>query len=630
MRIKTFASAPIRPGMRRSSSTVAIDIGPDAIVVLQATGGERTKVRRAIVHPLPVGLVVDGEVTDADDLAAELRDLFNEHKLPRDVRIGLAHPRLMVRMVELPATLDGPDLDGAVNSLADDLLPVKLDQLVIDYRRVGRAPEGPGGPQQRVLMAAARLDGIERLTGAFARAGLRVQGIQLSGLSLLAALDHPPQDGAAVLYVQAGALTNVVITEDDQPVLVRSASTGSEAIATQVADRAGISHEQARQHVAALGVEPSPPGSPLEPELEATVRQSVREGLRRVAAEVQSSRGFYAANDAARPIGAVVLTGTMMTWPGVEEALRDELHLPVLPAGREGWPDLGSVTAAKERLDVVVGLARADDDERPDLRVVHRAGRTHVAAPGRLVAQAACAMVALVALAVVYFVFLSNQVASHETRIAEIKDEVTTLEAQAGALKPYDTFATAALKRNTAVRTIASTRFDWEKALTQLSDATSQGVWLTSAKGTVSPTTIIEGGASDGATSGLRGQLPVPAIELVGCAAREQLVPAYMDRLREMSGVTDVGFSRTERLDPDDKTKAAAGAAGEDCRNDDQRVPKFEIVVYFKGNGSLPAASGQTAAPAAGAKAGSETPATKTTPATAPPNQTAAVGGSTP
>jgi type IV pilus assembly protein PilM len=613
---------------------VAIDIGPDAIVVLQSTGGERTKVRRAIVHPLPVGLVVDGEVTDADDLAAELRDLFQAHKLPRDVRIGLAHPRLMVRMVELPATLDGHDLESAVHHLAGDLLPVKLDQLVVDYRSVGRAPEGPAGPQQRILMAAARLDGIERLTGAFTRAGLRVQGIQLSGLALLAALDHPPQEGAGVLYVQAGALTNVVITEDDQPVLVRAASTGSEAIAAGIAERTGISHEQARQHAAALGIEPSPPGSPIDPELEATVRQSVREGLRRVAAEVQSSRGFYAANDDARPIGAVVLTGTMMAWPGVEEALREELHLPVLPAGRETWPDLGTVSVAKERLDVVVGVARARDGERPDLRVVRRSGRTNAAAPGRLVAQAACVVVALAALAVVYVVLLSNQVATHKTRIAETKDRVTALEKQSAALKPYDDFANAALQRNATVSSIATTRFNWERALSQLSGVTSHGVWLTSLRGTVAPTTIITGGAGQGSTSGLRGQLPVPAIEIVGCALREQEVPAYMDRLREISGVTDVGFNRSERLDPDAKASGVgtSSSSSADCRNGNDRVPRFEVVVYFKSSGVVPAA-GQTATGQAGSSAsasGAKAPAsgaapTQTTAAPAPANQTAAV-----
>ncbi len=374
--------------------------------------------RRAIVHPLPVGLVVDGEVVNADELAVELRALFTEHKLPQNVRVGLAHPRLMVRMVELPASLSGRDLDGAVHHMASDLLPVGLDQLVVDYRCVGKSPEGNGPPQQRVLMAAARVDGIERLNRALAGAHLRADRIQLSGLAMLAALEHPPLGGEAILYVQAGALTNVVIAEDGEPLLVRAASAGSESIAQGLAERTGITHEEARGHIAAMGVQGAPPtGSAVKPELEAAITLQVREGLRRVIAEIESSRSFYSARADARPIGGVVLTGAMTTWPGVAELLREELNVPVLPAGRDSWPDLGTVSVSPERLDVAVGLALAADNERPDLRPV-RAGSSAAgridAAPNARVAQVAAGVMALVAIAVVYMVIVSNQVSSRQ------------------------------------------------------------------------------------------------------------------------------------------------------------------------------------------------------------------------
>src|SRR3954452_25017054 len=248
------SSGRVRLGTRRSTSAVALDIGADAVVALPPGGADARRVRQAIVHPLPVGLVVDGEVVDSAGLADELRSLFADHGLPRDVRVALAHPRLMVRLVELPATLDGSDLDGAVRHLATDLLPVGLDQLVVDYRRIGRVPGEHGDGQQRILMAAARVDGIDRLMQALDGAGLRAQGIALSGLAMVSALDHALLPGEAILYVQAGALTNVVITEDGQPLLVRAASAGSEAIAGGLAERAGISHEAARAHVAAIGL----------------------------------------------------------------------------------------------------------------------------------------------------------------------------------------------------------------------------------------------------------------------------------------------------------------------------------------------------------------------------------------
>ena len=619
-----------RVGTRRSTSAVALDIGADAVVALQPTG-DGGRVRRAIAHPLPAGLVVDGEVVDSDGLAAELRALFSTHKLPRDVRVGLAHPRLMVRLVELPASISGRDLDNAVRHLATDHLPVGLDQLVVDYRRVGRVPGSGGGGLQRILMAAARLDGIERLTRALEGAGLRPQGISLSGLAMVAALEHRPLPGEAILYVQAGALTNVVITEDGEPLLVRAASAGSESIAAGLAERANISHEQARAHVSSLGLGAAPHhGAPatISDELQGSVSQQVREGLRRVVAEVQSSRGVYAARPDACPIGAVVLTGAMTTWPGVVQALEDELHLPVIVPDRESWPQLEDVGIPAERLDVVVGLARTTSADRPDLRpaAITAVGREQT--PVTRVATVGCAALAVLAAAIVYLVVLSNQVSSDREDLGRVSTDLVAAERQAAALKPYDDFAKATLARRRAITGVAQTRFNWDRALTELAEIAPGGVWLTSAKGTLTPTTAIEGGGAESGTQALRMALAVPALELAGCAVREGKVPAYIDRLHDITGVTDVGFSRSERLDKDKKSVAAS--AGGECGNGSARTAKFGLVAYFKaGPAMAPAAPPATTAEPPSAEIKSqpdETPAPAD--ATSAPSASAPTGGS--
>jgi type IV pilus assembly protein PilM len=593
----------IRLPRRRPSSTVALDIGPDAIVVLQSAAAEA----RAIVHPLPVGLVVDGEVVNAEGLSEELRTLFSEHKLGRNVRVGLAHPRLMVRMVELPATLDGSDLDGAVHHLAGDLLPVGLDQLIVDYRRVGRTPAELGG-QQRVLMAAARVDGIERLMRALNGAGLRAERIQLAGLALLSALDAPPAGDDAILYVQTGALTNVVIAEQGEPLLVRAASAGSEAIAAGLAERAEITHEVARERVAQVGVGRKPAAGAAEPDgdnLDFAAALQVREGLRRIVAEIQSSRGFYSARPDARPVGAVVLTGSMTTWPGVVEALTRELHLPVLAAGRDSWPELQDVSIDRERLDIAVGLAHAGAGERPDLRPA-AAVEEHDGAATTRVAQVACAMVALLAAAVVYLVIVSNQVSSGRERVGALAGELTQSERQAAALKPYQDFATATIARRETVASVAGTRFNWDRALRQLAKVAPDGVWLTSAKGTLTPATQVDGGATDGDTAALRSLVAAPALELAGCAARERGVPSYMDRLYGMTGVNQVGFSRSERVGKTGTGLACGEGSG----------ARFSLVAYFEPSPSQLAAAQATTTPAASATTTAPAPSgTTTTPA---------------
>ena len=599
----SHAGGRIRRAARRPSSAVALDIGPDAIVVLQLAGGERGRVRHAIVHPLPAGVVADGEVVDADALTAELRALFSEHRLGRDVRVGLAHPRLMVRMVELPASLHGSDLDSAVRHLADDLLPVGLDHLIVDYRRLAHG-RGDAGDQQRILMAAARVDGIERLAGALGGAGLRVSRIGVSGLAMLRALDRPPVGDDAVLYVQAGALTNVVIAERGEPLLVRAASAGSESIAAALAERAGITHAAARERLAAVGVGRDGRQAPSDGgDVDGVAVLQAREGLRRVIAEIQSSSGFYTARPDARPIGAVVVTGEMAAWPGVLEALGEELHLPVLAAARDGWPQGADDSIAPHRLDVAMGLSLAGEAERPDLRPA-RAGRERAGGASTRVAQVACGAVALLAAAVVYLVVVANQVASGREELADLSGAVVQAERQAAALKPYDDFARAAVARRDAVATVAGTRFNWDRTLRQLAKVAPDGVWLTSAKGTLTPTTQVDGDAPDGDTATLRGALPAPALELAGCATSDGSVPAYMDRLHGMTGVTKVGFSRSERVGKD-------GAAGGAC-GDGARGARFSLVAYFKPSPSQVAA--QAAAPAAAGQPAATTPTTGGTP----------------
>jgi len=626
-----------RHGTRRSTAAVALDIAADAVVALQPTG-DGGDVRNAIVHPLPTGLVVDGEVVDSDGLAAELRTLFSEHKLPLDVRVGLAHPRLMVRLVELPAAIAGRDLDNAVRHLATDHLPVGLDQLVVDYRRVGQVPSSGANAMQRILMAAARVDGIDRLTRAIEGAGLHLQGIGLSGLAMVSALEHPVVRGEAILYVQVGALTNVVITEDGEPLLVRAASAGSESIAARLAERARISHEEARGHVATLGLGVAPPAdsaAPISGDLQAKVYQQVREGLRRVVAEVQSSRGVYAARPDACPIGAVVLTGSMLTWPGVAQALEQDLHLPIIVADRTSWPRLGDVAVPAERLDVVVGLARTNSDDRPNLRpAAVSAGRERT--PATRVAQIAYATVALLAVGIVYLAVLASQISSGHEQLARLSTDVVSAEREVAALKPYDTFEKATVARRDAVASVAGTRFNWDRTFTELAEVAPAGVWLTSVKATLSPTTVVEGGAVDAPTGSLRGALAAPALELSGCARREALVPAYIDRLQAMTGVTDVAFSRSERTDKDagstSTTTGSNSSAGiGDCRNGDSRTARFALVAYFEAGASQAAATGTAAAPQAQAPTtagtAAQTAANPTT-STATPPATGTNGGS--
>jgi Tfp pilus assembly protein PilN len=242
-----------------------------------------------------------------------------------------------------------------------------------------------------------------------------------------------------------------------------------------------------------------------------------------------------------------------------------------------------------------------------------------------LIAQVGGAMLALVLVAIVYLVVISNQVSSDRERLGQIAGQIVDAERKTAALKPYDDFAKAAAKRHDAVASVAKARFKWDRTLTEIARVAPDNLWLTTMDGTLAPAS-----GAPGATPAAAGTTPgmlTPTLKLTGCAAHERNVPAYIDRLHLMTGVTEVGFSRAEKLDK----KGEGGApAGGDCFNNDTKAAKFELSTFFKqqsapGASATPAATTSPTTPATPAPAAGTTP-----PATAPANQTAAVptGGS--
>jgi Tfp pilus assembly protein PilN len=236
-------------------------------------------------------------------------------------------------------------------------------------------------------------------------------------------------------------------------------------------------------------------------------------------------------------------------------------------------------------------------------------------------------MTAIIAAAVVYVVVVSNQVSTGREHLAQLSTQLVQSEQQAATLKPYADFVTATTTRRDAVAGVAKTRFKWDRTLTELAKVGPDGVWLTSVTGTLPAATPSAAVPAAGAVPAVPAP---PTIALSGCATHERGVPAYIDRLQLLTGVTEVGFSRSERLGKKSAAASASpasAASGVDCRGSDTKAAQFDLTTTFKSPPALPAAGPQTTGTTnAAAVAAVATPPT----AAAPTTQTAAAttGGS--
>jgi type IV pilus assembly protein PilM len=246
-------SLPRRGG---GGGLVGLDIQPGYVAAVQAQVNGSIAVQHAAGLPLAPDAMREGEVLDEHTLSETLRELFDDGRLGRRVRIGLANQRTVLRTLEMPPVTDRKELAAAVRFQAEDQVPMPLAAAVLDYHSLGII-ETPAGPRQRVIVVAAQREMVQRLLNAVRAAGLRPEGVDLSAFALIRSLysagaEHPdPEHPERLLYLNVGGLTNMAIAEGTVCRFTRVIGGGLEAMASEIAERRGIPLVQARELLAA-------------------------------------------------------------------------------------------------------------------------------------------------------------------------------------------------------------------------------------------------------------------------------------------------------------------------------------------------------------------------------------------
>jgi Tfp pilus assembly protein PilN len=226
------------------------------------------------------------------------------------------------------------------------------------------------------------------------------------------------------------------------------------------------------------------------------------------------------------------------------------------------------------------------------------------------------ALIGLLVIALAFvtvYVLTSNTIKDRKAKIAAVQTQVTAAKAAAARLTNYVNFTKLASNRDATVRQIATQRFDWHAALSDLSKVVPANTSLQSLLGTVSPTASVNGsggsgGGSANGTGALRASINAPAFEMSGCTATQDDVARLMSRLRLVNGVQRVTLADSHK--PDGASAGAAvasassGSASGGCPTN---WPTFDLVIFFQ---ALP---GQTDATAS---TGTTTTTTTTTTST--------------
>ncbi len=350
---------------------VGLKIGGSQIAAALVNNSASPELVQAVREPLEHGIVVGGELRDPEALAVALREFFKVHKLPkRGVRLGIANNRIGVRTFEVIGIGDPKQLANAIRFRAQEVLPIPLEEAVLDYQVLSESVNEEGQPVSRVLLVVAYRELVDRYVYACKKAGLQIVGIDLEAFALLRAIaePHDPVPGS-----ERGALVAVSVGHDRSTFAVsdgrvceftRVLEWGGWALNVAIARALDTSPSEAEPIKRALSFAGStavPEG--FNEEQLATAREAARRQLQTFARELVSSLQFYQNQPGSLSIGEIVLTGGTAHLPGLGAELERLIGVPVRVADPLTRMKVSKKVAEQEQLGslaVAIGLGIED------------------------------------------------------------------------------------------------------------------------------------------------------------------------------------------------------------------------------------------------------------------------------
>jgi type IV pilus assembly protein PilM len=342
-------------------TAIGLDIGTSGVRAAQVSfgrgGGPGTLDRFGQVA-LEAGAVVDGEVVDVDAVAGAIRHLWGATRFSgKDVVLGVANQRVIVRQVELPS-LPPAELKASLPYQVQDFIPMPVDQVLLDYHPLEEVVNEQGNRVLRALLVAASKEMVWRSVDAVRKAGLRPVHVDLVPFALLRAMakiDHLGFDsGEADVVVNVGAsVTNIIVHAGGVPRFVRIVPMGGADITDAIAERLGVGLDEAEtvKHQSALSEHP---GQFATERAEAKVIESAGSAF---IDEIRNSLDYYKAQPTSTPVRRLILAGGGARLGGLAHRLATSTHLPVEQGSVLASLRVGNVGLTSEQLEYVDPLA---------------------------------------------------------------------------------------------------------------------------------------------------------------------------------------------------------------------------------------------------------------------------------
>ena len=349
----------------RHKQVVGLSVGASQLAAAVVVNNGRPKLVKAARHTLPPEIVVGGEVRDSEALANEIAAFFSAADLPRkNVRLGIGSSRTGVRVFERPEVDDPRQLANAIRFRAYETLPIPIEEAMLDYQILEEA-----NAPDRVLLAVAYRDLVDRFTATCAAAKIELVGIDIEAFALLRAVGGEPlspgeRAEAARVAVSIGHdRTTVAVSDGRLCEFTRVLDWGGARVTAAIERALDVDAEEAEQIKCSLDISATTEESEPADERTTKATEAARREVNGLARELASSLHFYQDQGDSLGFAEITVTGGGAHLQGLAEQLEELIGISVRvadPFARVGSGHGISSNGQDGALAVAIGLGIED------------------------------------------------------------------------------------------------------------------------------------------------------------------------------------------------------------------------------------------------------------------------------
>jgi type IV pilus assembly protein PilM len=334
------------------SEFFGLDIGTTAVRLVDLRGGTVKSLARYAYAPIDPQLAMSDSKADQQKLAGVIRDLLAEARIvSRNVAVGLPSQRVFTTVVDMDRLPPG-ELTKAINYQADSIIPTQPENSKIDWAVVGDSPADSA--KLEVLLTSVPNEYVESRLDMLESIGLNVIAFEPDGMALARALLDPAVTTPQMILDMGSKATDLVISTNGAPRLVRSIPTGTEAILRAAIQNLNIDERQAEQFVFKFGLN--------KDKLEGQIYHSIVGTVDMLIAEVEKSIKFYQSRYPETRVERIIVTGGASSLPELPLYIANKFGVSVEIGN--AWRNVSfspdkqnELLAVSNQFGVAVGLA---------------------------------------------------------------------------------------------------------------------------------------------------------------------------------------------------------------------------------------------------------------------------------